>query len=146
MDCRVLVIGHGTFPEDIVRTAKMVYGEIEGVMTITLPASQDMEAYQQKLHEIIGKNCKTGILVVSDFFGGTPFLTASKVIKEFWDEDVEMITGFNLAMLIEIFNNMDTCTISQLKELALDTASNGIIDFKAALSEKMRKAEGEEPK
>lgn len=141
MNDRVLIIGHGTFPEDIVRTAGMVYGTVEGVKTISLPAGQDLKAYQANLREVIEENCKSGILVISDFLGGTPFLTASRVIREFWDEDVEMITGLNLPMLVEIFNNIDTCSISELKELGLEAAKAGIVDFKAAMNNKTRKSE-----
>jgi PTS system mannose-specific IIA component len=146
MYCKVLIIGHGSFPEDIVRVAGMIYGETEHVEAVNLPPGQDLTEYRQKLREVILKYCKSGLLVLADFLGGTPFLTVSKLLQEFWDDEVEMISGYNLPMLTEILNNIDTSGVSELKALALDAAKGGIIDFKAAMTEKMQRTAKEDTK
>jgi len=138
MKCRVLVLGHGTLPEDILRTANMIYGEIEGITHINLPADQDMESYRAAIDEVIRTNCKEGILVIVDLFKGSPFLVASSVMKDYWDNNVELITGLNLPMMLQICNDIEDTSLDELKKNALNVSKESIIDFRETMNNMRR--------
>ena len=137
MACRVLIIGHGTLPQDIVRTAEMIYGPVEGVEAICLPADQDMDAYREAIRRQMQNYGKTGLLILADFKGGTPFLTASRAMHDFWEDKIELVTGLNLPMITETLNSMeDGLTVRELAQCATEAGSEGVVNFRQAVAQK----------
>ncbi len=134
MSCRVLVIGHGTLPQDMANAAEMIYGEAEGVKVICLPPDQDMDAYRAAISGEIRDSAGEGLLILADFKGGTPFLTASRLMKDFWDQEVELVTGLNLPMLTEVFNSMDGATAAELADCAVQAGAEGVTNFRQAIA------------
>ena len=125
MACRVLIIGHGTLPQDIVRTAEMIYGPVEGVEAICLPADQDMDAYREAIRRQMQN------------YGKTPFLTASRAMHDFWEDKIELVTGLNLPMITETLNSMeDGLTVRELAQCAAEAGSEGVVNFRQAVAQK----------
>jgi len=116
----------------------MIYGEIEGITHINLPADQDMESYRAAIDEVIRTNCKEGILVIVDLFKGSPFLVASSVMKDYWDNNVELITGLNLPMMLQICNDIEDTSLDELKKNALNVSKESIIDFRETMNNMRR--------
>jgi len=138
MKCRVLVLGHGTLPEDILRAANMIYGEVEGIIHINFPEGQDMESYRASIDEVIRMNCKEGILVIADLFKGSPFLVASSVMKDYWGDNVELITGLSLPMILQVCNDIEDTSLDELKKNALSVSRESIIDFRETMNNMRR--------
>lgn len=134
MACQLLLIGHGTLPRDMLQTAEMIYGPAEGVSTICLPPDQDMEAYRASIEEKMACAGEEGLLILTDFMGGTPFLTASRAMREYWTKPIELVTGMNLPMLMEVLGNMDDATAGELAACAVETGAGGITDFRKAVA------------
>lgn len=140
MSNQLLVIGHGTLPADMVRAAEMIYGPTEGVSSICLPVGQDLDAYRQAIAQKIEECGKTGLLILADIKGGTPFLTASRTMKDFWDSQVELVTGLNLPMLIEVFSSLgDDITVRELAEIAVEAGALAVTDFRSAVTKRHQK-------
>lgn len=137
MSNQLLVIGHGTLPADMVRAAEMIYGPTEGVSSICLPADQDLDAYREAIARKIEEGGKTGLLVLADIKGGTPFLTASRVMKDFWDSQVELVTGLSLPMLTEVFSSLDEdMTVGELAGIAVEAGTQAVTDFRSAVTKR----------
>lgn len=137
MSCKVLVLGHGTLPLDMIRAAEMICGPAEGVEAICLPADQDMDAYREAIAAQMRAHGKDGLLILADFRGGTPFLTASRTMRDFWQDEVELVTGLNLPMLTEVFNSLDEdCTAGELAEAAERAGAEGVTNFRKAIAAK----------
>ena len=96
----LLVITHGQLAKELLEAAEFIVGAIDTVEYVAIDASKD----SKKLRDIIQKKMKAldqgqGVLVLTDMFGGTP----SNISLSFLDESlVEVITGVNLAMLIQL--------------------------------------------
>ena len=60
------------------------------------------------------------VLILSDLFGGSPFMTLLSVFR---DNDYKLISGFNLPMIIEALSQ-DSSTMS-LQEAAEQIVENG---------------------
>lgn len=127
---RVLVLGHGTFPQDLLRTTEMICGPSEGVDTIDLPAGQDMEAYRAAVEERMNLCGEDGLLILADLKGGTPFLTASRLMREHWESRIELVTGVNLPMLAEVVSSMDQTPVEELAACAAETGRQGVTDLR----------------
>lgn len=60
-----------------------------------------------------------------DLFGGSPFNAASMIALE--KEDMEVITGVNMPMLLEVFASRDiSSSLSELLEIAKNGGKNAI--------------------
>lgn len=137
MSNQLLVIGHGTLPTDMVRAAEMIYGPTAGVSAICLPADQDLNAYREAITRKMKEGGKTGLLVLADIKGGTPFLTASRAMKDFWDSQVELVTGLSLPMLTEVFSSLDEdITVRELAEIAVEAGTQAVTDFRSAVTKR----------
>ena len=63
-------------------------------------------------------------------------MTSSKVYRKLQAEvPIEIITGMNLPMIVEIMTNLDK-PVSELKAIAIDTGYKGIVDFAKQMKKK----------
>jgi len=74
-----------------------------------------------------------GVLVLTDMFGGTPSNLSLSFLKE---KKVEVLTGVNLPMVVEVAQNRDRLTLSELGEKAQEAGRKSI-----ALAGKLLKSE-----
>lgn len=127
---KVLLLSHGDLAREIWATSNMVLGEMSGVEYLTLPLGTDLNRYEQDIrHKIEG--AEDGLLILTDIFGGTPFITASRVFASLEDKDqVEIVTGMNLAMAIQVFNFVGNMPVKELKKIAVTAGTEGIVDLK----------------
>uniref|UniRef100_UPI0006CFE152 PTS sugar transporter subunit IIA domain-containing protein n=1 Tax=Clostridium sp. NkU-1 TaxID=1095009 RepID=UPI0006CFE152 len=113
---KVLLLSHGDLAREIWATSNMVLGEMSGVEYLTLPLGTDLNRYEQDIRRKI-EEAEDGLLILTDIFGGTPFITASRVFASLEDKDrVEIVTGMNLAMAIQVFNFVGNMPVKELKK------------------------------
>ena len=129
---KILLLSHGNFAKECYLTCQMIMGSIESFSYITLSYGQDLELYQCQIEEQLASNDQT--LILCDLFGGSPFMIASKLLaKPDISERVELVTGLNMAMLLEVCSNLDE-NLAKLKEIAIKAGKNGIVDLKEKLN------------
>ncbi len=127
---RVLLLSHGELAKEIWATARLVLGEVSGIEYLTLPSGTDLERYEGKVRQKV-EEAEEGILILTDIFGGTPFITASRVFASSgYSDRMEVVAGMNLAMVLQVFNFAGTATTKALKEIALAAGSEGIVDLR----------------
>ncbi|WP_349948226.1 PTS sugar transporter subunit IIA [Lacrimispora sp. BS-2] len=127
---KVLLLSHGDLAREIWATSNMVLGEMSGVEYLTLPLGTDLNRYEQDIRRKI-EEAEDGLLILTDIFGGTPFITASRVFASLEDKDrVEIVTGMNLAMAIQVFNFVGNMPVKELKKIAVTAGTEGIVDLK----------------
>lgn len=134
MKCKVLVLTHSDLAEAFVKTVQLIMGSVELLTFKNLPASFDIESYKGEIEAILEENKETGILVITDLLGGSPFLNCSQVIQKHWGE-MELITGCNLPMLLAVADVIEEKSVAELKEIALEAGQNGIVDLKKQVKE-----------
>ena len=129
---KILLLSHGNFAKECYLTCQMIMGSIESVSYITFSYGQDLELYQCQIEEQLASNDQT--LILCNLFGGSPFMIASKLLaKPDISERVELVTGLNMAMLLEVCSNLDE-NLAKLKEIAIKAGKNGIVDLKEKLN------------
>jgi len=134
MKCKVLVLTHGDLAESFVRTSKLILGEIEEIHYINMPEIFEATHYSAEIMKIVKSNQENGLLILTDLLGGSPFLQCSQIIRDYFDS-VEIVTGCNLPMLLEVGNSLKEKEIAELKEIAIQAGRKGIVDFKEKCKE-----------
>ena len=99
MTHQMIVATHGQFGKYLLESAAMIIGEMEGVKYVGLQEAMTPEdlmgQFKEHLDNFAGKT-----LILADLFGGTPFNTSAYTMKNY---DVQIITGVNLPILMELY-------------------------------------------
>lgn len=131
----IIIAAHGNMAKAMLESAELIVGKQEKVETLGLNHGDSIDEFSRRLEEGIEKYKGEGVLILLDFYGGTPFNTSAVVINKFAKEcELECLTGVNLPMLLELFLNRDTMKLKDLKNLCTQVGMSGIKDVKTALN------------
>ncbi len=121
----IIVGTHGDLSKELVKSAEMIYGEQKNIGCVTFKPGEGIENLLDKYNKLIQElDCTEGILFMVDLFGGSPFNVASMIALK--NEDMEVITGINMPMLLEVFSSRDVSSLSELLEIAKNGGKNSI--------------------
>ena len=96
----MVLVTHGSLAEEFVEALQHVVGKQEYVATVCIGSDDDMEQRRKDiLQRITMVDQGKGVILLTDMFGGTPSNLAISVIDK---ENVEVIAGINLPMLIKL--------------------------------------------
>lgn len=96
----IVLVTHGRLAEELVAAMEHVVGPQDGVSSVCIGPDDDMEERRTQILECISKvDDGSGVILLTDMFGGTPSNLAISVIEK---ANVEVIAGVNLPMLIKL--------------------------------------------
>ena len=98
---RVLVLTHGDLAISILESARMIDPHlVDDTDAVTIPWEVDTDAATSDLRQRLKKmDDGTGVLILTDMFGGT----ATNLALPFLEPDrIEIVTGVNLPMLVKL--------------------------------------------
>lgn len=121
----IIVIGHGHFASGIVSSLELIAGKQEGITAIDFTAD-----VHERLSAVLQPKAQT--LVLCDLLGGTPFKVAATLMEELSESTLDVLSGLNLAMLIEaVFARQEQLDLEQIVAKLLTTAKEGISNWKS---------------
>lgn len=128
-----IILGtHGKFSEEILKSTQMILGKQENVATITFLPGEGADDLMKKYEDVIKSlQCEAGVLFMVDLFGGSPFNAASRIAAK--EENMDIITGINIPMLLEVFSAREDSTVDELARIAISTGQTGIKSLKETL-------------
>ncbi|WP_238907510.1 mannose/fructose/sorbose PTS transporter subunit IIA [Clostridium sp. YIM B02506] len=126
----IIVGTHGEFSREIVKSSEMIFGKQENIQYVTFNPGESADDLINKYESIMRElNYEDGLLFMVDLFGGSPYNAASRVaVKE---EHIDIVTGVNLPMLLEVFAVRDSMSIKELVKVAETAGNMGIKSFKS---------------
>lgn len=97
-----IVTGHGEFAIGMTQALTMIAGDQEHYEVVPFYEENSLETFEDNIGKSIAslRENTDGVIIFTDLMGGTPFRTAMMQASEY--DKVEVITGTNLPMLIEI--------------------------------------------
>lgn len=96
----IVLVTHGRLADEFVAAMEHVVGPQDAVATICIGPDDDMEERRSQILDNISKvDDGSGVILLTDMFGGTPSNLAISVIEK---ANVEVIAGANLPMLIKL--------------------------------------------
>ncbi|HET9551546.1 MAG TPA: PTS fructose transporter subunit IIA [Anaeromyxobacteraceae bacterium] len=96
----LVVATHGGLAAELLHTAEGIVGPIERCAAVSVDAHTSVDEARGRLATSIHKVGEDGegVLVLTDMFGGTP----ANLALTFLDEQIEVVTGVNLPMLLKL--------------------------------------------
>lgn len=129
---KLILITHGCFGEELIKSAEMIIGKQDNMQAFSLlPAVSPDDFYEEIKTELV-KYQDQRILCLVDMFGGSPSAVAARLTLDF---EIEIVSGVNLPMLLEISNNLEQLELSEIIELGLEASALASIN----VSKKIRK-------
>jgi PTS system mannose-specific IIA component len=124
----VLLISHGAFGLEILKTAESIVGKQEAVFTIELTQEESLETLKARIKDLLENlSEKDGMLILSDMLGGTPCNAALVYSQQY---NIEIVSGMNLYMLISALVNRRSMTLGELSNKVIADGKKNITNVK----------------
>lgn len=114
----IVIITHGRLAVEFQSALEHVVGSQTQIATLSIGPEDDMEARRRELIDAVRlTDSGTGVVILTDMFGGTPSNLAISVME---DTGAEVIAGVNLPMLVRLASVRRDKTLAQAVDLAKD--------------------------
>lgn len=96
----MVVVTHGRLAEEFIAAMEHVVGPQSALQAISIGPDDDMEQRRQDILDAVTEvDDGSGVILLTDMFGGTPSNLAISIMDS---THVEVIAGINLPMLIKL--------------------------------------------
>ncbi|HSK40502.1 MAG TPA: PTS sugar transporter subunit IIA [Arenibaculum sp.] len=120
----MVLVTHGRLAEEFIAALEHVVGEQEKVRAVCIGPDDDMEQRRiDILSSVAEVDGGSGVVVLTDMFGGTPSNLAISIMDK---AKVEVIAGVNLPMLIKLASVRRTETLANAVLAARDAGQKYI--------------------
>jgi PTS system mannose-specific IIA component len=126
-----LIITHGNFGKELLKSVEMIMGEQEDANALGLCLGDSVDELRIEADNIIVENQnaeKDNILLV-DILGGSPSNVALYLLKK--HKNIKLITGVNMLMLIEFFQSREFDELDDLVEKIMNSGVEGINKYES---------------
>lgn len=121
----IIVVTHADYGSALLRAAEFILGPVQDCTCIQIDVSVEVETTVSRLKEAVERlNTGNGVMVLTDMFGGTPTNLSLSLLGA--RDDVEVLTGVNLPMLLRVLSNRKL-PLAEQASLALKAGCDGII-------------------
>ncbi|ACD22400.1 MULTISPECIES: PTS sugar transporter subunit IIA [Clostridium] len=123
----ILLVTHGKFSEEIVKSAELIVGKQEKILTLGLQHGDSVEMLGDKVKESV-KSLEDGdgVLVLVDLMGGSPYNVVALNSSKLLDINFRCITGVNLPMLLEAITMREIYNLDDLTDHCIEIGTTGI--------------------
>jgi len=119
-----VIVTHGHLAGELLAAAEMIVGPISHIAAVSIGWHDDVDAARDEVQRAITRvSQKSGVLLLTDMFGGTPTNIASMFLEE---GAVEVITGVNLPMVIKLATATAEDPLAEIARKICDQGRQGI--------------------
>jgi PTS system mannose-specific IIA component len=119
----LLIVTHCDLGAELLNAAEFIVGKVDKADTVSITETTGSEKMRKWIeNKVTALNSGDGVIILTDMFGGTPSNLSLSFLK---DEQIEVLTGVNLPMLIAIIQNRGM-KLSALAEKAQEAGKAGI--------------------
>ncbi len=113
----LVVVTHGRLADELVAAAEHVVGAQDNLRALCIGADDDLECRRREIREAVeAVDTGRGVIIITDMFGGTPANIAISLLKR---DEVEVLAGANLPMLITLTETRCTAPLAEAAEAGL---------------------------
>ena len=121
----VVVASHGGLCRELLITAEMILGPAAQTAAAPLAAGVSLQDFAAQLRQAVAAvQQEAGVLLLADLAGGTPCNVAAVLAAQ--SEEIKVVTGVNLPMLLEVLSRREGLSLEELTELAVAAGQGGI--------------------
>lgn len=119
-----VIISHGRLAGELLAAVQTIVGEVSHIAAVSIDWNVDVDEAEKEIETAIKQVSKgKGVLLLTDMFGGTPTNVASMFLMQ---NDVEVVTGVNLPMVIRLATQPDDATLDSIAHQVLQQGQEGI--------------------
>ena len=133
-----VIISHGQLANELLAATETVVGETTGISAVSIGWHDDVEAAKDEIERAIKQvDSGSGVLLLTDMFGGTPTNIAAMFLKA---GEVEIVTGVNLPMVIRLASGSGVVSLAEMAASVEEQGKQAIYRTSALLEpQKMKK-------
>ena len=121
-DC--VILSHGNLGNCLKNTVEQMMGKQPGMMVIS-NRGKDIESLLSKLEGLFSKRKSKEVFLFVDLYGGSCWQAAKRFGSK--RDDVVLITGVNLPMLVQFFSKREKLNKFELLEKVVESGKGGIV-------------------
>ena len=107
-----VIVSHGQVANELLAAAETVVGNMSHITAVSIGWHDDVELAKNEISRAIKKvSSGSGVLLLTDMFGGTPTNISAMFLKE---NEVEIVTGVNLPMVIKLASQNNQMSLSEM--------------------------------
>ena len=96
----LVIVTHGRLAEEFVSALEHIVGPQQNVESVCIGPDDNMENRRGDILAAVERaECGSGVIVLTDMFGGTPSNLAISILNE---ANVEVLAGVNLPLLVKL--------------------------------------------
>jgi mannose PTS system EIIA component len=96
----LVIVTHGRLADELKLATEHVVGSLAQFVTVCIGADDDLELASHAVHDAVkAVDTGSGVMLLTDMFGGTPSNLAISLLGQ---GNVEVVAGVNLPMLIKL--------------------------------------------
>jgi len=137
----LIIATHGKLSTGLKDSVNVITGMGEQVETLQLNQNDNLDDFETDFLEVVSKYHTQGSIVLVDMIGGSPYNVAMKHLKDY---NYHVVSGVNLAMVIELLTNLESMTLEELTLLANEIGEQSIRGFTASGTIEATKSEVDE--
>ncbi|AJH01656.1 PTS mannose transporter subunit IIAB [Clostridium beijerinckii] len=123
----ILIVTHGKFSEEILKSAELIVGKQDKILTLGLHHGDSVEVLGDKVKESIKLlEDGQGVLVLVDLLGGSPYNVVALNSNKISDVKFKCITGVNLPMLLEAITMREAYELEELTVNCMEAGATGV--------------------
>lgn len=127
----ILIVAHTPIASAMLDFVDHIYGSIpDKIQALDIPAHEDTKISSQKLKtavDLVSDNKE--ILILTDILGATPANVAAKVALNDTENQIKVITGLNLSMLLRAVSHRHE-PLEQIVEKSLQGGTQGVVKIR----------------
>ena len=119
-----VIVTHGQLANELVSAAEMIVGEIHHITAVSIGWHDDVDVARQEIERAIQRmDAGSGVILLTDMFGGTPTNIAASFLGQ---APVEIVTGVNLPMVIKMVTQEANEALAELARRVRDEGQHQI--------------------
>ncbi|BDR60129.1 PTS sugar transporter subunit IIA [Lactobacillus xylocopicola] len=122
----VIICTHGSSAPELLNSAEMICGKQVNCRTVNFAMGESLDDLEQELRQAIA-SLSGPIIGLTDLKGGTPFNILVKLVAS--QPDMEIVTGVNIPLLLELFINREQVALKELVKLAVEAGKSGVYHY-----------------
>lgn len=119
----IVIVTHGKLGEGLLDAVSLIAGPQEQIEKVMLLEGDSVELLKDKILEAVKKvDSGNGVMIFVDMFGASPSNAAAYLINE----NVEIVTGVNLPMILEIINLRESKSLEELALISINAGKDSV--------------------
>lgn len=119
-----LIVTHGRLAIELLNAAEAIVGDVQNIAAVSIGWHDDVDIASSMVEKAIKRvDTGSGVLVLTDMFGGTPTNIASTFLE---DGTIEVVTGVNLPMLIKLIQLEADADLASAAKLVRENGQDNI--------------------